>query len=127
MNHEKANKAIKNVLITGIVISLFFIITSIFILCVFQSPDSNFNFKAYIITSVVIMVGILDLLVFGVYKFKSRVCAILLLLGTTLMVIGVLATGGKTPLLIDGILIYIYYKGIRATFYLNNNKLADSE
>ena len=39
--------------------------------------------------------------------------------------IGSLSTGENTPLLIYAILLHIYYKGIRATYYFHNNKLAN--
>lgn len=42
------------------------------------------------------------------------------------MVIAALATVGRTPLLIDAVILWIYYKAIRATIYFRKNQGEDS-
>lgn len=125
MNEEQAIKAIKNVRNSGIIITLFFIILPILLIFILPPDSIELSFTMYIIVTELIMLGILNGLVLGVYKFKSRVCAIALFLGTILMIVAGISTNGRFPLLIYLILLYIYYKGIRATFYLHNNKVVN--
>lgn len=125
MNEEQAIKAIKRVRNAAIVINLFFIIVPVMIGFILPKSNLDSGFITFIIITEIFMLGILNGLVLGIYRFKSRVCAIVLFLCTILMLIGSLSTGQNTPLLIYAILLYIYYKGIRATYYFHNNKLAN--
>ena len=125
MNEEKAAKSIKRVRNAAIVITLFFIIVPVMIGRILPKNSLDPGFIIYMLISEILILGILNGLAFGIYKFKSRVCAIVLFLCTTLMLIVSLTTGTRTPLLIYAILLYIYYGGIRATFYFHNNKVAD--
>lgn len=124
MSEEEAIRAIKRVRNSAIVINLFQIIMPIILFVVSPSNLESYVI-AYIMVMEVIILGILDGLVFGIYKFKSRICAIILFLCT--LFIGLSTITKSVPvltLLIYAVLLHIYYKGIRATYYFHRNKLA---
>lgn len=71
--------------------------------------------------------GIILGLSYGVYKFKSRVCAIILLLSSAIIFLEILLSSRMISifLLLCGISVEIYFNGVRSVFYLQSNKSAN--
>ncbi|HCW52891.1 MAG TPA: hypothetical protein DG753_03940 [Clostridium sp.] len=121
MNEEEAVRVIKQIRNSSIGITVLYFMFSVIL------PIRSFEADMFIyeIIPIVVMLAIFNGLAFGVYRYRSRVCAIVLFIFSIFMLKELLAIDGKAPLLICAMLWYIYYKGIKATFYFHNNRLAD--
>lgn len=140
MNEEQAKKAINRVWYSGMIMSLIIIIIPIWRF-IFKWRVSIFSMRFYRLLfstygQIICVLAILNLLGFGVYIFKSRICSKALFWGSVLMPIVLLVIkrarfsfitsvliGSRVSLvsvLIYALLIYIYYIGTKATSYMHN-------